>query len=493
MIKELNISDKWLRIVGLAVLFLGVMLYAYTQSTKTILLPLGFIYILLLLVNWKVAYFLFLFTIPISIDYQITGSLSTSLPDEPLMWIFMFMFPFIFLQDPKILGRRDWWKDPIVTVITLQFVWLVVAVIFSKELTLSLKFLAAKVWFLIAFFVLPYYVFREKKDFRRAFLLFLVPLVVTMAIIMIRHAARGFEFRRVEYAIGDLYYNHVDYSAVISIFFPLLLVAIPMTRKWRNPFVNIILIGLIAFFIPAIYLTFARAAVVAVIFAICVAIAIRIRLANLIMPVFIAFIALVLIVMAKDNRYINFRPNYEKTYMHKNFSEHIMATFRGEDMSSMERLYRWIAAMRMSREEPVKGWGPNAFYYYYKPYAVSSFKTYVSRNTEKSTTHNYFLYMLVEQGWPAMLLYTVLIMVAFAQAQKTYHRFKDPFYKYCTLGAIMMFGSAFVNNFFSELLETHKVGSLFYISLSVLVVLRKISIDLEKKENEAKEIAPTPL
>lgn len=493
MIKELNISDKWLRIVGLAVLFLGVMLYAYTQSTKTILLPLGFIYILLLLVNWKVAYFLFLFTIPISIDYQITGSLSTSLPDEPLMWIFMFMFPFIFLQDPKILGRRDWWKDPIVTVITLQFVWLVVAVIFSKELTLSLKFLAAKVWFLIAFFVLPYYVFREKKDFRRAFLLFLVPLVVTMAIIMVRHAARGFEFRRVEYAIGDLYYNHVDYSAVISIFFPLLLVAIPMTRKWRNPFVNIILIGLIAFFIPAIYLTFARAAVVAVIFAICVAIAIRIRLANLIMPVFIAFIALVLIVMAKDNRYINFRPNYEKTYMHKNFSEHIMATFRGEDMSSMERLYRWIAAMRMSREEPVKGWGPNAFYYYYKPYAVSSFKTYVSRNTEKSTTHNYFLYMLVEQGWPAMLLYTVLIMVAFAQAQKTYHRFKDPFYKYCTLGAIMMFGSAFVNNFFSELLETHKVGSLFYISLSVLVVLRKISIDLEKKENEAKEIAPTPL
>lgn len=488
----MNISDKWLRIIGLAVLFLGVMLYAYTQSTKTILLPLGFIYILLLLVNWKIAYFLFLFTIPISIDYQITGSLSTSLPDEPLMWIFMFMFPFIFLQDPKVLGRKTWWKDPIVTVITLQFVWLVVAVIFSKELVLSLKFLAAKVWFLIAFFVLPYYVFREKKDFRRAFQLFLVPLVITMVIIMIRHAARGFEFRRVEYAIGDLYYNHVDYSAVISIFFPLLLVAIPMTYKWRNPFVNIVLIGLILFFIPAIYLTFARAAVVAVIFAICVAIAIRIKLANLIMPVFIAFIALVLIVMAKDNRYINFRPNYEKTYMHKNFSEHIMATFRGEDMSSMERLYRWIAAMRMSREEPVKGWGPNAFYYYYKPYAVSSFKTYVSRNTEKSTTHNYFLYMLVEQGWPAMILYTVLIMVAFAQAQKTYHRFKDPFYKYCTLGAIMMFGSAFVNNFFSELLETHKVGSLFYISLSILVVLRQLSLDMEKKEKEQKVIEPTP-
>lgn len=473
--------------IGLAVLFIGVMAFAYTQNPKTILLPLGFVYTLLLIVNWKLAYMLFLFTIPISIDFEISSSLSTSLPDEPLMWVFMFMFPFIFIQDPKVLGRRDWFRDPIVTVIMLQYIWMVVAVIFSKELTLSLKFMAAKTWFLISFFVLPYYVFRKKEDFKRAFLLFLVPLVATMAIIIVRHAARGFEFRRVEQAIGGLYYNHVDYSAVISIFFPLLFVAIPMSRKLRNPFVNIALIGLILFFIPAIYLTFARAAVVAVIFAIAVAVAIRLRLANLIMPVFIGFIAMVLVIMVKDNRYINFRPNFEKTYMHKNFSEHIVATFRGEDMSSMERLYRWIAAMRMSMDEPVKGWGPNAFYYYYKPYAVSSFKTYVSRNTERSTTHNYFLYMLVEQGWPAMILYTVLIMVVFAQAQKTYHRFKDPYYKYCVLGVVMMFASAFINNFFSELLETHKVGSLFYISLALLVVLRKMSIEEEKKRLEEGE------
>lgn len=490
MTGTLNISENWLIRIGLAVLFIGVMSFAYTQDPKTILLPLGFIYTLLLLVNWKTAYMLFLFTIPISIDYQISGSLSTSLPDEPLMWVFMFMFPFIFLQDPKVLGRRTWWKDPIVTVITLQFVWMIVAVIFSHELLLSLKFMAAKTWFLISFFVLPYYVFRQKKDFRRAFLLFLVPLVITMVIILIRHAARGFQFYRVEQAIGDLYYNHVDYSAVISIFFPLLLVAVPMTRSYRNPFITITLIGLIIFFIPAIYLTFARAAVVAVIFAIGVAIAIRLKLANLIMPAMIGFIALVIIIMAKDNRYINFRPNFEKTYMHKSFSEHIVATFRGEDMSSMERLYRWIAAMRMSQDEPVKGWGPNAFYYYYKPYAVSSFKTYVSRNVERSTTHNYFLYMLVEQGWPAMILYAVLIMVALAQAQKTYYRFKDRFYKNCTLGVAMMVGSGFINNFFSELLETHKVGSLFYISLALLVVLRQKSLDLEKEEAEKMEVKP---
>lgn len=103
------------------------------------------------------------------------------------------------------------------------------------------------------------------------------------------------------------------------------------------------------------------------------------------------------------------------------------------------------------------------------------FRTYVSRNTEQSTTHNYFLFMLVGQGWPAMILYGILLVVVFAQAQKIYHRFHDPFYKKITMAVIMVFAAGFVNNFFSELIETHKVGGLFYISLALLVVLDRKS------------------
>lgn len=465
-------------------------MFAYTQDPKTVVLPVGLLFALLLYVNWKAAYFLLLFTIPISIDFELTGSLSTSLPDEPLMWVFTGLFPFIFLQNPHVLSKKIWWRDPIVALIVLQFLWMLVAVVYSKELMLSLKFTAAKIWFLITFFVLPYFVFRGKKDFTRAFLLFLIPLMITVIIIMYRHYTMNFFFFKIEQAIGDIYYNHVDYSAVLSIFFPLLLVAIPMTAKMRNPIVRGILIVLILILIPAIYFTYARAAILAVVFGVAVAIAIRIRLVNLIMPVFYIFIASIVLFMAKDNRFINFRPDFDQTYMHKNFAEHVVATFRGEDMSSMERLYRWIAAMRMSKDEPVKGWGPNSFYYYYKPYAVSSFKTYVSRNVEQSTVHNYYLYMLVEQGWPALILYAILVMVAFAHAQKTYYMLKDRFYKNCVLGVAMMFGAAFVNNFFSELLETHKVGSLMYLSLALLVVLRRIAIEQKEKEELQPAIEP---
>src|SRR5690606_13770312 len=138
------------------------------------------------------------------------------------------------------------------------------------------------------------------------------------------------------------------------------------------------------------------------------------------------------------------------------FGKLMKATIAGKDMSSMERLYRWIASVRMSNERPITGVGPNNFNDHYKGHAVSMFRTYVWRNEERSTTHNYFLFMLVEQGYPAMFLYAIFLVMVFAYAQKIYYQTNDPFYKKVILGLIMMFGAGFVNNFFSELIETNK-------------------------------------
>lgn len=478
---EAFIPEKWAQRINLAILFLSVALVVYTSNYLLLALPLGFLFLQVLFINWKAAYWILLFCIPLSIDIQLMGgSLGTSLPDEPIMWLFLLIFPIIWARNPNMFSKEHWWRNPLVFIVVLQYLWLIVTVIYSHDLLVSVKFLVAKTWFLTAFFFIPFFIFKEKKDFKTAFLVILIPLVATMIIIFARHASEGFHFRKIEKAIGILYYNHVDYSTVLSMFLPLLFIAFSLT-KGRSFITRGTIIILIFVFLLTIYLTYARAAIVAVIFAVVLGIAIRIRLANLIMPVFYGVIALLLVYMVDNNKYINFRPNYERTYMHDSFTDHVIATFRGEDMSSMERLYRWIAAMRMSTDEPLKGYGPNTFYYHYKPYTVSAFKTYVSRNTEQSTTHNYFLYMLTEQGWPAMILYAILIMVVIAQAQKIYHRFTDRYYKKVTLGVVMMFGAGFINNFFSELLETHKVGSLFYLSIVLLVILRKISIEEERK------------
>jgi len=392
------------------------------------------------------------------------------------------VFLLIIARNPKIIPEW-WWRDSLVLIVVLQFLWTIVAVSFSEMPFFSFKFLLVKTWLLVCFFIFPIWIFRKKKDFVNGFLILLVPMLITIIVILIHHSMFSFRFDRIQRAITQLYYNHVDYSTVISMFFPLLVVTCwPLIRK-RNIFIKSALIITILLFIAGIGFAYARAAVVAVVFGLVVGVAIRMKLANLVMPGFYAVIILLMCYMVPNNKYISFRPDFEHTYMRKDFMDHVIATFRGTDMSSMERLYRWIAAVRMSKERPLTGVGPRAFYYFYKPYAVTSFRTYVSRNTEQSTTHNYFLYMLVEQGWPAMILYAIFMVAVFHKAQRIYHRFKDKFYRCVTMGLAMTIAVGFINNFFSELIETHKVAALFYIPLAMLIILDK------KSRDEAEQIA----
>ena len=476
-------KNKWFDIAAFSVLFATIIVFVLTGSYYVLVAPFVFLWGALLGLNWKTAYWIFLFTIPASIQLSFASdTMSITLPDQPLMWTFLLLFILIVAANPKIIPEW-WWRDPLVLIVTLQFIWTIVAVAFSKMLFFSLKFLLAKTWLLVCFFVMPIWIFKEKKDFIRGFLLLLVPMLITVLVILVHHAMLGFRFDKVQRSMSGLYYNHVDYSTVISMFFPLLLIAVPLT-KGRNIFVRSALYAIILIFIAGIGFSYARAAVIGVIFAIVIGFAIRLKLVNLIMPAFYGLIILLMCYMVPNNKFMDFRPDYNNTYMHKNFTDHLISTFRGKDMSSMERLYRWIAAIRMSKDRPITGYGPRAFYYFYKPYAVTAFHTYVSRNPEQSTTHNYFLYMLVEQGWPAMLLYAILIAAIFAKAQRIYHRFKDRFYRHVTIGLAMTIAVGFINNFFSELIETHKVAALFFIPLVLLVIL-----DKKSREEDAQ---PTP-
>jgi O-antigen ligase len=480
------IKNNWFHLCAFALLFATIAAFAYTGKYYVLAAPFVFLYAMTLGVNWKTAYWIFLFIIPVSIQINFAGdSMSITLPDQPLMWIFLGLFLIIMARDPAAIPEW-WWRDPLVLIVVLQFLWTIVAVIFSKMLLFSIKFLLLKTWLLVCFFVFPVWIFREKKDFVRGFMLMLIPMLATILVILVHHALLGFKFDKVQRSMSGLYYNHVDYSTVISMFFPLLLIAWPLT-KGKSMLTRSVLIGIMLVFVAGIIFAYARAAIVGIVFAIIVGLAMRLRLANFIMPGFYALIILMLVYMIPNNKYLDFRPDYNNTYMHKTFTDHLIATIRGKDMSSMERLYRWIAAVRMSKDRPVTGYGPRAFYYYYKPYAVTSFRTYVSRNTEQSTTHNYFLYMLVEQGWPAMILYGILMAAIFAKAQKIYHRFEDRFYRLCTIGLTMTIAVGFINNFFSELIEHHKVAALFYIPLAMLVILDKKSRD-EVKESSDEEL-----
>ncbi|MFA6149791.1 MAG: O-antigen ligase family protein [Chitinophagaceae bacterium] len=257
--------------------------------------------------------------------------------------------------------------------------------------------------------------------------------------------------------------------------FPILIVSLIFSKN-SAVWLRVLIIVCILIFLAGIYFSFARAAMLAVMFGFFVAFAIRYRFARFIMPVIYAIILIGFCFLLYNNNYTKLRPHFERTYYHQTFTSHVMATFKGRDLSSMERLYRWIAAVRMSKDRPLTGFGPNTFYYHYKPYALNSFRTYSSNNEEKSTTHNYFLYILAEQGYPGLILYALLIALVFSRAEKIFHRSIDSFDKACVMAIAMMLAACFINNCFSELLETPKIGPLFYLGISLLVILDEKSM-----------------
>lgn len=471
-------TGKLIITIGAVLMLLCIAMTAYTGNLFFLAAPFVFAGLTWLFLDWKSFYWFFLFTIPLSCDVSL-GTLSTTVPDEQLMWLFV---PLVILLVAYNYKRIPAWflKSPITLILFLQFAWLIVAVMFSENHLLSLKFLAAKIWFLTSYVILPVLIFREKKDFTKAFLLFAIPTLLHALVAFTWHYFLHFDYWASNKVVRPFYVNHVDYSTVLSMMFPLVLIAYQFTKEkiWLRRFV----LAIIIFLVPAIYVAGARAAMLGVIFSLIVAFAVRKKLVNFIMPAFFIFIASTIFYLANNDTYVKYRPDMKYTATQRTFGDLVTATFRGTDMSSMERFYRWIAAIRMSKDRPVTGVGPNNFYDHYKAYTSPMFKTWVWRNPEHSTTHNYFLFMLVEQGWPAMILYAILVMMVFAQAQKLYHRAKDTFYKKITMGLVMMFAAGFVNNFFSELLETHKIGALFYLSIVLLIV---VDHQVRKQEREA--------
>ena len=461
-----------------AIFFLLIGVFAFVSGQFLLgVIPFAIVLAFFFLLDIRIAFYVMLFMLPLSFNIE---SIGLDFPDEPLLLLLTLSFVFFSILNYRSIDFQKWIKHPIVMLVLIGFIWLIISVVFSKDPALSSKFLLKRIWYLSTFLFFPIVFFAQQKTIAYSFYLIFFPLLALICLVLIRFSALGFRFEAVHDPVQPFFMNHVMYGSMISSFLPLIVGALFLTKRFRLFWFFVL--GAIAIFMIGIYFSYSRAAWMAVLFAAGMAVCVYFKLAHYAMTVFYIVVLSAVLWLSNKNEYLNFRPKFERTIMHESLTDHIMATIQGTDISSAERYYRWIAAVRMSVDNPIVGVGPNNFYDYYKNYTVTAYKTWVSRNIERSTTHNYFLYMLVEQGYPGMILYGLLILSIFFYGQRIYHKQIESFYKVAVMSAISMIAAIFINNFFSELLETDKIGSLFLLAIAVLV-----AIDLRSRrmiENE---------
>jgi len=198
-------------------------------------------------------------------------------------------------------------------------------------------------------------------------------------------------------------------------------------------------IPLLAFLVIAIYFSYTRAAQLSVILAVVYYYIVKFRLTKLGVGLALVGGLAGVMYMSTNNNYQDFAPDFSKTIAHKKFDNLVEATTKMEDISTVERFYRWVAGVYMVAEKPMTGFGPSTFYSTYDGYTVTSYKTYVSDNPEKSGIHNNYLMVAVEQGLPGLLIMIMLVIIPLIMGEQLYHRLKDAADKQLCLAALTSF------------------------------------------------------
>lgn len=462
-------KNLWL---SLGIFLIAGVLAITEQQVLFVLIP--FIWILLpvifeyTIVKPEKLFWLLLIVLPLSTELNITPQLGFDFPDEILLVVLT------GITIVKIIHQPYWFPDslkrhPLFMLLVIYFFWLLISCCYSVEPVLSVKYFLAKIWYVIPFVVLPQVLLQSQSRIQKMAICLLVPILFVVIQTLLRHSFYGFSFEDVKKTLAPFFRNHVNYSSML-----VCLVAVgwcvwkltPAThpnKKWIGYGLLVALAGLL--------FAYSRGAWIALMLGFSAIWVIKRKLMGAMVMLAISAVLVSTVWLVTDKKYMQFAPDHDRTVFHTDFGEHMRATVEMKDVSTAERFYRWVAGARMLVEKPVTGFGPNSFYPHYKPYAVGSFETWVSDNKEHSTVHNYFILVALEQGVIGLVLFCVLYFGMLLRAQKLYHQFQSRFYRTIALTIGIVLVMIGVINSLSDMIETDKIGSLFWLCLGMIVLL----------------------
>ncbi|MFN0276080.1 MAG: O-antigen ligase family protein [Chitinophagales bacterium] len=472
--------NKNIIFVSAGILLVSIFTAILTNEILLCLAPLAFLLAYQLLIDFRPVFYLLLLITPLSIEFAISDGFSTDLPTEPLEIILMFTFIFyVILRRENI--NVAFLNHPVTIILLLHFLWMCIATIYSQNTFVSFKYMLAKTWYISVFYFLASHVIRKPEHFRIAFWCLFIPTLFAVLYTLTNHYRYNFAFSEVNKTMFPYFRNHVNYAVFLALLLPFLFYAQSWYQKytWHK---MIIRLG-IGLLLAGVYFSYTRSAWLSLLAAGMCYLLIRKNLLRQFVVLAVTGAVVFVIYMLNDNRYLAYAPDFKKTIYHANFEDHMESTISLEDVSSAERIYRWIAATHMVEDKPVLGFGPAQYYDNYKEYTVNKFLTYISTNDERSTVHNYFLQVTVEQGFVGLFFWVLLLISVLFFSQIAYNSADKKQDKNYILALTLSLITIIVNITLSDLVEADKIGTLFFFNLAMIV-----NMHLAVKKQQTKDL-----
>ncbi len=441
---------------------------AALETVLPLVLPIVFLVAYLCIVDYAIAFYLLMACLPLSMEYEFPNGLATDLPTEPIMFGLMLIY-LVIRSNQKSNTDVLFWRHPITLLILLAFFWECITAIHAEIVIRAVKQCAAKFWYICTFYFLASHLVRSERALRKIFWCLFSTMLFGVIVTLVRHGLKGFTFKEVNYVMQPFFRNHVMYASIIVVIFPLVWLALGWYQKKSLTRFLLYIGGFIL--LLGVQFAYTRGAYIALVGALGFYFVVKYRLTAWVLGLSVLSSIIFFKGLIDDNHFMGYAPRYERAVTHYKFENLVAATAKGEDVSTMERVYRWVAGFRMVAEKPFLGFGAGNFYTSYRPYTVTRFKTYVSKNEEQSTVHCYFLLLGIEQGIPAVLIFTALLFVAFIRGERIYHSTDDKMIKRIAMTMLLIQIIILQLILINDLIETDKIGGLFYLSLAVIAIL----------------------
>lgn len=408
------------------------------------------------------------FATPLSITLTDKSfNVGLSLPTEPLLAGITALLFFKFIHN----GRVDLkvMRHPISVAIVATIVWMLFTTITSERPDISIKYVIARIWFVVPFFYLMTQIFKDERKIRWFYWLFLIPLCIAGLYTMYVHAQYGFSKETSVWVMYPLFKEHTSYGAVLAMYFPISVYFV--LRKdvlWLRGIALLLFVILSA----AIVLSFTRAAWISIVAAGVVWFLIRYRV-NFNALVLVALIGLGMTYSYRQEIFNQLEQNQQVSS--DDLGEHVQSISNvSTDASNLERINRWTSAFRMWSERPHVGWGPGVYMFEYAPFQKPHEKTIISTNAgNRGNAHSEYIGPLAEMGWPGLLLVIVFVTFLMVYGIRSYRRAKNDDVAYLAICAMLGLVTYFTHGFLNNFLDMDKAAGPVFGFAAVIV-----SIDL---------------
>ncbi len=478
----MNLIEKYkiYLVYAVSIAFIVLNCYLIIQDKYYALLtPILLIFLFLYIFSLDKLILLITFLTPIAINYKDPDmGIGITLPTEPLLLGVLVVFILKLFYDGGF--NRKVVTHPVSIFIIINLVWLGITTITSEIPLVSVKFLIARLWFVVPFYFIGILLFKKVKNIKLFNWLYIIPLLIVIFYTLVNHAGYGFDKPSSNMVMKPFYNDHTAYGAVIAMFIPFF-IGFSLSKSYTNSQRLASSIVLFLLIIGLIF-SYSRAAWISISFALMVYAIIAFRIKFRV--VLGGFIILAGLFYMFSFQLID-RLESNKQDSSTDFAEHIQSMSNiSSDASNLERINRWNCALRLYDERPFWGWGPGTYQFVYAPYQRSKEKTIISTNAgDMGNAHSEYIGPLSESGILGMLTFIAIVIAVSITGLRVYKRADSKEVKLISLVILLGLMSYFAHGLLNNFLDTDKASVPFWGFIGILV-----SLDLyhTKKKSESR-------